>query len=579
MGLSSTLFTGLSGLDTNQTRLNVVGNNIANVNTVAFKASRALFKPQFYVTDNAGAPPSTDFGGENPSQRGLGSVVASIEKDWSPGSIEPTGTPTDLAIDGDGFFVVQGKQQAFTRDGSFTLNPSNNLVTTGGDYVQGFAADPNGNIIAGALQNINIPMGSLTKAQATENAAFQGNLNADGAVASGASILKSNVAVTDIFSGSPAQPTTGSNLVDLRDESDPAGPAMFAAGDTLTIQGKQGGRDLPPQTFTIGATTTVGDLDNFFAEGLGVDQSATFSGFAGTIGGGVDTTGTKTATGGFLTFTGMPGTENALSLSGSAFKSDDANMTLSFADSGTPAGESVSTSFVTYDSLGTPLTVNLTAVLDSKDATGTTWQYFATSGDDTDYKPFDPANPTTGMQVGSGTLTFDSNGKLTASTGSIQIDRANTGADSPMNVAMDFSGMTSLTSGTSQLLMSSQDGRAIGTLTSFSVGSNGIITGAFDNGLTSTLGQVAMATFDNVQGLTDQGGNMFTTGADSGVPKITAPNTLTAGEIRAGALEQSNVDLSKEFINMIISSTGFSASSRVISTSDQLLTDLLNSSR
>src|SRR5439155_18483644 len=108
MPLNSTLFTGLSGLDVNQARLNVVGNNIANVNTVAFKASRALFKPQFYVTDNAGSPSTADFGGENPSQRGLGAVVASIEKDSSPGAIEVTGKSTDLAIDGDGFFVVQG---------------------------------------------------------------------------------------------------------------------------------------------------------------------------------------------------------------------------------------------------------------------------------------------------------------------------------------------------------------------------------------------------------------------------------------------------------------------------------------
>ena len=91
MALTSTLFTGLSGLNVNQTRLNVVGNNIANVNTVAFKSSRALFKPQFYVTDIAGSPPTADFGGENPSQRGLGAVVASIQKDFSPGSIEPTG--------------------------------------------------------------------------------------------------------------------------------------------------------------------------------------------------------------------------------------------------------------------------------------------------------------------------------------------------------------------------------------------------------------------------------------------------------------------------------------------------------
>src|SRR5205814_3497714 len=102
MGLTSTLFTGLSGLDVNQTKLNVVGNNIANVNTVAFKASRALFKPQFYVTDSAGGPSTSDFGGENPSQRGLGAVVAAVQKDFGAGSIEPTGKSTDLAIEGDG---------------------------------------------------------------------------------------------------------------------------------------------------------------------------------------------------------------------------------------------------------------------------------------------------------------------------------------------------------------------------------------------------------------------------------------------------------------------------------------------
>src|SRR5213593_1700200 len=99
MALTSTLFTGLSGLDVNQTKLNVVGNNIANVNTVAFKASRALFKPQFYVTDEPGSPSTGDFGGENPSQRGLGAVVSSIEKDFTPGQVEPTGKATDLAIE------------------------------------------------------------------------------------------------------------------------------------------------------------------------------------------------------------------------------------------------------------------------------------------------------------------------------------------------------------------------------------------------------------------------------------------------------------------------------------------------
>src|SRR3954447_26673366 len=119
MALTSTLFTGLSGLDVNQTRLNVVGNNIANANTVAFKSSRALFKSQFYVTEGAGSPPSADFGGENPSQRGLGASIAAIQKDMAPGAIEATGKSTDLAIDGDGYFITQGKEQHYTRDGSF----------------------------------------------------------------------------------------------------------------------------------------------------------------------------------------------------------------------------------------------------------------------------------------------------------------------------------------------------------------------------------------------------------------------------------------------------------------------------
>src|SRR5256885_8602138 len=128
MALTSTLFTGLSGLDVNQTRLNVVGNNIANVNTVAFKSSRAMFKPQFYVTDSGGSPPGDDFGGANPSQRRLGAVVGAIEKDFTPGPLEPTGRSTHTAIDGDGFFVVQAsKAQRYTPARTFSPNPSNQL--------------------------------------------------------------------------------------------------------------------------------------------------------------------------------------------------------------------------------------------------------------------------------------------------------------------------------------------------------------------------------------------------------------------------------------------------------------------
>jgi flagellar hook protein FlgE len=568
MALDSTLYTGLSGLDVNQTDLNVIGNNIANANTVGFKASRALFSSQFYVTDNAGSPADATFGGQNPEQRGLGAVVGSIETDFSAGEIQTTGVDTDMAIDGDGFFVVQGKQQEYTRDGSFTLNQNDQLVNSAGDFVQGYGVDADGNVQTGSLQNITIPLGTLTKAKATENASFQGNLDANGAVASSGSDLMSNLSLTD---GGTA-PTATSLLDGLTDSN---GGTPFADGDVLTVQGTKGGRDLPAETLTVDPTTTVQNLTDFYNQAMGIDTNVDGAG-ATLVADPSDPTAAN------LSIVGNNGTENALSLAGTGFSSTNPNMALTFSDQGTPTGESVHTSFQVYDSLGTPITVDLTASLQSKTGGGTTWSFIASSPDDTDGQAFDPTltPPSGGSIVGNGTLSFDSDGKLMGSTGgNIQITRTGTGAGSPLNVNLDFSQMTALTSQSSQILNSSQDGTQIGTLTSFSIGSDGTITGSYDNGLTGNLGQVAVATFNNPEGLIAQGGNMYTSGGDSGVAKIGAPLSLSSGAIRAGALESSNVDLSKEFINMIQASTGFSASSRVITTADQLITDLLNQGR
>jgi flagellar hook protein FlgE len=150
-----------------------------------------------------------------------------------------------------------------------------------------------------------------------------------------------------------------------------------------------------------------------------------------------------------------------------------------------------------------------------------------------------------------------------------------------MPVTLDFSGVSALSEDAahtgSSISMSTQDGIQIGTLTSFSVGDDGIITGSFDNGDTKTLGQLALATFNNPNGLNDLGGNNYAASTSSGTPVIAAADRLGGGTIQSGSLEQSNVDLSTEFTNMIVASTGFSAASRVISTSDQMLTDLLNS--
>ena len=574
MALTSALFTGLSGLDVNQTRLNVVGNNIANVNTVAFKRSRVLFKPQFYITDRGGAGPSDGFGGANPSQRGLGATVAAVEKDFTTGAIEPTGKMTDLAVDGEGFFVVQGEEQRFTRDGSFNLNSSNQLVTTSGDFVQGYGVDDNGNIVTGSLQNLSIPIGTTTLSKPTENATLEGNLNGGGDAATGASILTSQLITTV---GGGAAPDANTLLSNVAAVDAPATP-LIANGETFTLRGSRGGRELAQATFTTSATTTVGDFLNFVRQGMEIDATVADDGNPATPTAGVAVEAdAATANAARLVVTGNLGGENALSLGGTALINSGGKAPFLFADgtnaagvASNPTGESVHTSFITYDSLGTPLSIDLTAVLESKSDTGNTWRFFATSGDNQGPEPV----------LGSGTVTFDGEGRLIDSTGTaLTIDRTGTGAVTPLSVQLDFSQMTSLTSRESELVMTEQDGSPIGTLNSYSIGAEGLITGSYSNGLTQTLGQVAMAMFSNPQGLVDEGGNQYTAGANSGLPVVTAPLTLGAGSIRSGALELSNVDLSEEFINLIISSTGFSASSRVITTSDQLINELLNSAR
>ncbi len=567
MGLTSALYTGLSGLDVAQTYMNVVGNNIANVNTTAFKSSRVLFQPQFYVTDSDGSPPTSDSGGTNPSQTGLGAAVGAIQQSFTQGSITTTGNSTDMAIDGNGFFVVQEPSagQEFTRNGAFTLNGDQQLVTANGGFVQGYGVDSQGNVLPGLLDSVTIPLGSATIAKATQNVALVGNLAADGTPASGGSITDSQDLTLAGGAGTPATTDLLSNLV-----SASSGNPAFTVGQILTLNAQRGSSDLPQQTFTVTATSSVGDLQTFFNNSLGIDTTAPGAGttlVAGTAPNSVD-----------LQIAGNSGSANALTVSSASFSDPSGNTPFTFATNpaGVPAGESTSTSMTVFDSLGVPVKVNLTSVLQSTSDSGTVWKFYATSGDNVD-----ASNPNATL-LGTGTLTFDSNGALQSVTGgTITIQRDNTGATPTLPINLDFSGVSSLAEDSahegSQLEMSSQDGIQLGTLSSFSVGADGTIVGAFDNGQTRSLGQLAIATFNNNNGLTDAGGSMYQAGANSGVPIISAAETLGSGQIRAGSLEQSNVDISQEFINLITASTGFSAASRVISTSDELLTNLLNS--
>ena len=217
-------------------------------------------------------------------------------------------------------------------------------------------------------------------------------------------------------------------------------------------------------------------------------------------------------------------------------------------------------SVVVYDSLGEKQTVSLNFTRDP--ATANTWDWSA-GGD--------------AAAAGSGTISFDSNGKQTASTGGITLTPAD-GATPAQTITPDFSAVTQI-SGSSSASPTTQNGFGPGTLQSFGVDQTGAVTGIFNNGLTRILGQVALADFPNPEGLERGGGNAFRTTINSGLPSIGTALSSSLGKISTGYLEQSNVDLSTEFTNMIVTQRGFQANTKIVTTVDDMLNDVIQMKR
>lgn len=596
MGLTSAMYTGLSGLNANQFRIDTIGDNIANVNTTAFKSSRSMFQTQFSETLAAGTAPGTGSGGTNPMQVGLGSVLGSVQRDFNPGSIETTGVPTDCAIEGNGFFVTQTAEgrQNFTRDGTFKLSSSDYLVTQDGSYVQGYGIDSNFNIVPGAPTRLSIPLGSLSTARATSSVQMKGNLMAGGDAGTQGTILLSQV-----FEDGPGAPATAATLLtNLYDTNVSAVNPLFVVGDEITLTNvKKGDANIAPATMTVTAATTLGDYLNFLTGKTGIDTSGTPVNNPGwwmadgtapdpanpTPGQAARSAGPPiTPPAGTIVIEGNVGTLNSLQMNTGSITSTNPNNASPFTF-GIPidpvtgkaldaTGSSVHATVPVYDSLGTSLFVDVVAVLESQSTSGNTWRFYASSKDDTDLS----------RVLGNGTLTFGTDAVLKSVTGNqLRIPRDNTGAVSPLGVTLDFSSVSGFANlgPVSTLYTGQQDGYAAGSLNSFSIGNDGKITGSFSNGQTRTLGQLVVATFTNPEGLVAETKNNYAVGPNSGVAVITTPQTLGAGKILSGSLELSNVDLSKEFIGLITASTGFSAASRVISTSNDLLNQLLQVAR
>jgi flagellar hook protein FlgE len=417
------MFSAISGLRGHQIMMDVIGNNIANVNTVGFKSGRVNFQDILSQTVHGATAPQGGLGSIDPAQIGLGMTVAGIDVLQTQGNLQSTGKTTDMAIQGDAFFIESdGTQTTYTRDGAFDIALDGSLANpASGMKVQGWQADANGNIdITQPISNLVIPIGQRTTALATSNVTISGNLDAGAAV--GTSV---------------------------------------------------------PTTMTV-------------FDSLGISHS-------------VKITYTKTS---------------ANSWDWAASK-DAADTGITIAN--------------------TPAAVGPPAVAPVNNGSMT----FSTAGIESSM---------------TGTLAFTFPSGATATTPAISMAQ-----------------MTQF-SGTSQPA-GQTDGFTSGTLVTFAVGDAGQLSGVYSNGQTQVLGQIALANFLNSAGLLRAGQNNFAATAASGKASIGTAGTGGRGTVMTGALEMSNVDLATQFTGMITAERGFQANGRVITTSDEMLQELVNLKR
>lgn len=584
MSSLNALMTGLSGLLNNTRRLDVIGNNIANVNTTAFKANRAHFVPLYGLSGAIGGMMSSGGSGPLPAGVGMGSVFSGMTRSWNQGPIASTGIATDMAIDGSGFFMVNGGSvMRYTRDGTFVLDGAGNLVTQNGLQLQGWPVDASGRVVQTNTQGINIPLGTLTIAAATSTVGIGGTLNAAGIVASQGSQHFSQVffldaAMTQVAAGDEDLTTTTLYV----DDGTGTGVSVVAfdpadIGRTITLSGiLKGGKPIPSQTFAISALPIPGAIAN----GVTLDEFAAFVsaslGLDNTVVGGQTLGGGAGMLNGQLVIDGNEGTVQQLTLL-------QANVTVSGAVAGaanpftftqtrSSNGESVRTTIAVYDALGNPSLVDVTFVLEARAPDGsTTWQMLVESNDATVLPRV--------IQVGS--VTFDGNGQLTGATNTNLLVPQGTppNAGPGQGIALDlnsaFGALRALADTNSAIATVTNDGAPPGTLSQFAVGPDGLIVGGFTNGLTRTLAQLAIARFANPDGLMEFGDNQFGASSSSGDAMVGTAETLGLGRIVGGAIEQANVELAQEFVDMVQATTGFSAASRVVTTADELLRNLL----
>ncbi len=459
------LYSGVAGMQNHQTRMDVIGNNIANVNTTGFKRGRVNFQDLLSQQMSGAAKPTDELGGVNPKEVGLGMNIASIDTIHTQGSLQTTGIQTDVAIQGNGFFVMKaGEKTYFTRAGTFGVDNQGTFVNPGnGMRVQGWQAkDIDGQQIlntSSQTEDLIIPVGSKIAAKATTNVDYACNL----------------------------------------DKRLPEIPAGASRADVMN------------STWA----TEFKVYDNF-------GEEHTLS----------------------VSFTRVPGTNNQWQATALVDPTNTAG-TATRVGVNTTDG-TANTFLVNFDNLGKLAGITDTAGNNSA-ATGKVVlqaSYNVTG-----------ANP-------------DAAGAPTRQTFNINLGEIG----SVRNTVTQFAEKSSTKA-------YAQDGFTMGYLENFKIDQSGTITGVYSNGANRTLGQIAMAGFTNQGGLEKAGENTYVQSNNSGLANISVSGSAGKGKMIAGAIEMSNVDLTEQFTDMIVTQRGFQASSKTIQTSDTMLDTVLNLKR
>jgi flagellar hook protein FlgE len=539
MSFLRSLYSGVSGLKNHQVMMDVIGNNIANINTVGYKSGRVTFSETFSQMMQNATQPFSGTGGANPIQVGLGMAVNSVDTIFSQGNLETTGQSTDLAIQGNAFFIVKkGGKSCYTRAGEFQFDANGMLVNPGtGAILQGKLADANGVIPTGTrMEDIRIALDQKSPAHATSTIKFSGNLNSDASVAM--------TTLSGTLDSSAAVGTTYTQTIAMTDDLGVSHDVTYTLTKTAA------------NTYSVNVTATNGSV-------TGGTGTATFDATTGSL------TSFTPASITLVPAGGAP--PMSINLDGSALT--EVTGSSSFIANLEKTADTTDAAISIYDSLGNRHTVTVTF---TKSANQNEWTWAANVEA--------PATITGGR---SGRVLFNSDGTLRAFSyddGSTALSIEPHNGAEPIAIDLNFGTANSFTGitqiqGDSTVTPREQDGYSAGVMTNISIDTSGKIIGTFSNGAVMNLGQVLLAEFNNPGGLVKLGDNLYDISGNSGTPAIVEAGISTSSTITSGALEQSNVDLSEEFTRMITAQRGFQANARIITTSDEFLQEIVNMKR